>query len=103
MLNPGSVALGTKILRSVSRLTMGHLAIYPQIWKLFHLIRSARQRHIRWDEKDSFQNILKQHLELSVTLLKRLPQMLQEPFTSVNSERNVRDHFRSNVGADEVL
>lgn len=40
-------------------------------------------------ERDSFQNILKQHSEgLSATLLKRLPHMPQELFTSVDTERN---------------
>lgn len=39
MLNPGSAALGTKILRSDTSLTVSHLAICPQISVLLHLLR----------------------------------------------------------------
>lgn len=63
MLNLGSAALGTSILRSDTSLTTGHLAVCPQISKLLHLSRSAKQRQIDRGERAPFQNILKQHLE----------------------------------------
>ena len=94
MLNPGSAALGTKILGGDTSLTLGRQGCDPRSLSCFTFWDlQNKSKYIR-DERESFQNILKRHLEgLSATWLKRLLRMPQESFSSVNTERNFGEEY----------